>query len=261
MADTRHRWREQCLSAAVSERVTVGTAALTPQQSVIKNNIGGKDNDGKNKGECSVRRTTWLRSRALRATVAIAVLGVGATVSAGSSAFASSKGAKDVTPRVSTQGLVIGQILLSGGLYQTYQEADVIKAAATYGMTVKSCNANGTPTGQEDCVDEMISSKVAGVIMQPSSDSSATSQIEPMQAAGIKVVTWAVGPTVGVSAPFLGLDEYPQSKAAGVTAAKWVEKHFHAKPTVAEVSIPGNTNCSNRMGGFLAGIREVDPSA
>jgi ABC-type sugar transport system substrate-binding protein len=202
---------------------------------------------------------TAFRSHALRATVAVVVLG--ATVTVSSSAFASSKGAKDATPRLSTQGLVIGQILLSGGLYQDFQEADVIKAAKADGMTVKSCNANDTPTGQQNCVDEMISSKVAGVIMQPSSDSSATSQIKQMQGAGIPVVTWAVGPTTGVSAPFLGLDERPQSVAAGVTAAKWVEAHFHTKPSVALVSIPGNTNCTNRMGGLLAGVREVDPTA
>jgi ABC-type sugar transport system substrate-binding protein len=212
--------------------------------------IGKQDSGGK---------VRMLRLNALRATVAIVV--VSSAILVGSSAFASSKGAKDVTPRVTIKGLVIGQILLSGGLYQTYQEADVIKSATALGMTVKSCNADDTPTGQQNCVDEMISSKVAGVIFQPSSDSSATSQIKQMQAAGIPVVTWAVGPTVGVSAPFLGLDERPQSVAAGVLAAKWVEKHFKQKPTVAEVSIPGNTNCSERMGGFLTGIRQVDPSA
>jgi ribose transport system substrate-binding protein len=214
----------------------------------------------KTKRDSGRGRAHKLRAHALRTTAAVVMLG--GAVSMGSSAFASSKGVNVATARAtSTKGLVIGQILLSGGIYQVAQQANVIKAAATYGMTVKTCNANGTPTGQQNCVDEMISSKVAGVIMQPSSDSSATSQIKQMQAAGIPVVTWAVGPTVGVSAPFLGLDEYPQSKAAGILAAKWVEKHFHQKPTVAEVSIPGNTNCSNRMGGFLAGIRVVDKSA
>src|ERR1700683_4352259 len=125
-------------------------------------------------------RVTMIRSNALRAPVAIVVVAAAALV--GSSAFASTKGAKVVKSHVTIKGLVIGQILLSGGLYQTYQEADVIKSATALGMTVKSCNADDTPTGQQNCVDEMISSKVAGVIFQPSSDSSATAQIKAMQA-------------------------------------------------------------------------------
>jgi ribose transport system substrate-binding protein len=158
----------------------------------------------------------------------------------------------------STKGLTIGEILLSPGAYQVAHAADFTSYAKTLGMTVKTCDANGTVSGQQTCVDEMISSHVAGFVMQPQSPSEGTAAVKQAQAAGIPVVTWAVGPVVGVQAPFLQLDEYPQSKAAGVTAGKWVEAHFHQTPAVVEVTIPGNTNCTNRMSGFLAGLKSVN---
>jgi ABC-type sugar transport system substrate-binding protein len=97
--------------------------------------------------------------------------------------------------------------------------------------------------------------------MQPQSPTEGSAAVKQAQAAGIPVVTWAVGPVVGVQAPFLQLDEFPQSKAAGVTAGKWVEAHFHQTPAVVEVTIPGNTNCSNRMSGFLAGLKAVNKAS
>lgn len=158
-------------------------------------------------------------------------------------------------------GITIGEILLSPGAYQVAHAADFTKYAKTLGITVKTCDANGSVSGQQTCVDEMISSHVAGFVMQPQSPSEGTAAVKQAQTAGIPVVTWAVGPVVGVKAPFLQLDEYPQSKAAGVTAAKWVEKHFHQTPAVVEVTIPGNTNCSNRMSGFLAGLKSVNKAS
>jgi ribose transport system substrate-binding protein len=174
---------------------------------------------------------------------------------------ASSTAAAKAPHSSSTKGLTIGEILLSPGAYQVAHAADFTKYAKTLGITVKTCDANGTVSGQQTCVDGMISSHVAGFVMQPQSPSEGTAAVKQAQAAGIPVVTWAVGPVVGVKAPFLQLDEYPQSKAAGVTAAKWVAKHFHAAPAVVEVTIPGNTNCTNRMSGFLAGLKSVNKKA
>jgi ABC-type sugar transport system substrate-binding protein len=161
----------------------------------------------------------------------------------------------------SGKGLTIGEILLNTGSYQVAHQADMEKAATAHGITLKTCNANGSDSGQQNCMDEMISSQVDGVIMQPQDPSSATSVVKQAQSAGIPVVTWAVGPVPDVKVPFVALAEYPQSKQAGVTAAKWVTAHFHQGPRVVEVTIPNNTNCVNRMGGFLAGVRSVDKSA
>jgi ribose transport system substrate-binding protein len=184
-----------------------------------------------------------------------------AAVVATSVAVATSSTAAARTSKVATKGLTIGEILLSPGAYQVAHAADMVKYAKTLGVTVKTCDANGTVAGQQTCVDGMISAHVAGFIMQPQSPSEGTAAVKQAQAAGIPVVTWAVGPVPGVKAPFVQLDEYPQSKAAGVTAGKWVEKHFHATPAVVEVTIPGNTNCLNRMSGFLAGLKSVNKAS
>jgi ABC-type sugar transport system substrate-binding protein len=161
----------------------------------------------------------------------------------------------------SGKGLTIGEILLNTGSYQIAHQAAMQAYAKSQGITLKTCNANGTDSGQQNCVDEMISSQVDGFIMQPQDPASATSVIEQAQGSNIPVVTWAVGPVPGAQVPFVALAEYPQSKQAGITAAKWVIKHFHQSPKVVEVSIPNNTNCTNRMGGFIAGVRSVDKSA
>lgn len=161
----------------------------------------------------------------------------------------------------SGKGLTIGEVLLNTGSYQIAHQAALEKYAKTQGITIKTCNANGTDSGQQQCVDEMISSHVAGFVLQPQDPASATSVVKQAQGSGIPVLTWAVGPVPGVKAPFVALAEYPQSKQAGITAAKWVQTHFHQAPKLVEVGIPTNTNCQNRMGGFLAGVREVDKSA
>jgi ABC-type sugar transport system substrate-binding protein len=185
-----------------------------------------------------------------------------ATTSSTTSAPATTSSSAAGSPGApSGKGLTIGEVLLNTGAYQVAHQAAMEAYAKTQGITVKTCNANGTDSGQQQCVDGMISSHVAGFILQPQDPASAASVVKQAQAANIPVVTWAVGPVVGVQVPFVALAEYPQSEQAGVTAAKWVISHLHQSPKVVEVSIPNNTNCTNRMGGFLAGVRSVDKSA
>jgi len=40
-----------------------------------------------------------------------------------------------------------------------------------------------------------------------------------------------------------------------------VEQHFHQVPRAVLVSLPDNTNCTNRMGGFWAGVKSVNSKA
>jgi ABC-type sugar transport system substrate-binding protein len=64
----------------------------------------------------------------------------------------------------------------------------------------------------------------------------------------------------GVQVPFVDLAEKDQAKEAGATAAKWVKQHFNASPKIVDLSVPNNTNCSNREDGFIAGATSADPA-
>jgi ABC-type sugar transport system substrate-binding protein len=128
------------------------------------------------------------------------------------------------------------------------------------GVDIKTCNSNAEVATQLQCVSDMIASKVDAVVMQPIEPAAATSMVQQLQDAGIPVVTWAIGPVPGVTAPFVDLAEYDQAKEAGAKAATWVRENFNATPRIVDLGVPNNTNCANRETGFIDGAKSADPS-
>lgn len=156
--------------------------------------------------------------------------------------------------------LTIGSILYGVDGYQVAHGKAMEAYGSSIGVNVKTCNSNNSLTGQQKCVQDMISAKVDGIIIQPFEPVAGAALVKQIQAAGIPVITWAIGPVPGVTVPFVDLAEKDQTYQAGQAATKWVKEHFNASPQIVDLSVPNNTNCSNREGGFIAGATAADPA-
>lgn len=156
--------------------------------------------------------------------------------------------------------LTVGSILYGVDGYQVAHGKAMEAYGTSVGVNVKTCNSNNSLTGQQKCVQDLIAAKVEGIVIQPFEPVAGAALVKQIQAAGIPVITWAIGPVPGVTVPFVDLAEKAQTYQAGQVAAKWVKDHFKASPQIVDLDVPNNTNCSNREDGFIAGAMAADPA-
>lgn len=185
-------------------------------------------------------------------TVALAII---------TSACSSSKTAKSTSNGGGKKKLTIGSILYGVDGYQVAHGKAMEAYGRSIGVKVRTCNSNNSLAGQQKCVQDLTAARVDGIVLQPFEPVAGAAEVKQIQAAGIPVITWAIGPVPGVQAPFVDLAEKEQAKQAGETAAKWVKEHFRATPKIVDLGVPNNTNCSNREDGFIEGVKSVDPAA
>lgn len=188
---------------------------------------------------------------------------VGASIlciaAAGGSTANSVANASTPPDNADTDGLVIGSVLYGIDFYQTRHGEAMEEYGEELGIEIRTCNSENDLTRQQQCVSDLITAGVDGIILQPFEPAAGATMVEQAQDAGVPIITWAIGPVEGVDVPWIELTEYDQAAEAGRTAAEWVNENFDASPRIVILGVPNNTNCSNREDGFLAGAMEADP--
>ncbi len=183
------------------------------------------------------------------------------TVAAFAMVFALAGCSTDAAPKNKKEApLVVGSVLYGVDGYQTAHGKAMEKYGASIGVTVRTCNSKNEVSTQNKCIQDLISAGVDAIVMQPIDPAAATAMVKQAQAAGVGVITWAVGPVPGVQVPWIDLAEYKQAFEAGSTAAKWVKEHLHQDPMIVDLGVPKNTNCENRENGFIAGAKDANPA-
>lgn len=177
----------------------------------------------------------------------------------GTGALGGAASASTAPPQGDTEGLVIGSVLYGIDFYQTRHGEALEEYGEGLGIEIRNCNSENDLTKQQQCVADLITAGVDGIILQPFEPSAGTTMVEQAQDADIPIITWAIGPVEGVQVPWIELTEFEQAAEAGRTAAQWVLDNFGESPRIVILGVPNNTNCSNREDGFLAGATEVAP--
>lgn len=198
-----------------------------------------------------MRRFITGRRGAVIGTTVAAALALTACAGSGEGSGSSGGGEGD---------LVIGSVLYGVDGYQTAHGKAMEEYGKSIGVTVRTCNSKNEVSVQNKCVQDLIAAGVDSIVLQPIDTAAATAMVKQAQAAGIGVVTWAIGPVPDVEVPWVDLAEYDQAFEAGARAAAWVKENFDQDPLIVNLSVPKNTNCENREGGFIDGATDANPA-
>lgn len=191
--------------------------------------------------------------------VPIAALAMGAALVASNSlAFA-----QDAPDPTEFAGKRVGQILFSNNPSQLAYGRGVEEYLAQYGVDVTTVNGNIDPQEQANQVSDFIAAGVDAILLQPVDPVAAVTPIQEAQNAGVPILTWGIKPDAAVTTPFVELNEYEATFAAGVEAAETAKKLWPDQPLgMVLVDIPTLPLCHDlRVGGFRDGVLSVDESA
>ena len=161
----------------------------------------------------------------------------------------------------SSKELTVGSILYGVDGYQVAHGKAMEAYGKSIGVTIKTCNSNNSVSGQQKCVQDMIAVNVDGIVLQPIEPAAGAAMVRQIQAAKIPVITWAIGPLPGVTVPFVDLAEKAQAAEAGQAAVKWVKENLKVSPKIVVLDVPNNSNCNNRVDGFVSGAKQADPAS
>jgi ABC-type sugar transport system substrate-binding protein len=203
-------------------------------------------------------------SLALLATsVAVAIVASACSSSNTKSGSGGSSPAGSANSSSSGKKLVIGDILFDTDAYQIAQQKQMQKYADSLGIKIIFENQQGKGTNAPNLMQDLLTQKVDGIIMQPADATVAVPLVKQAQAQHIPVLGWAIPFGSGVTAPYVGLDESAETQAAGKAAAQYVQTNFPGQPVkVLIVTITGVSVCSDvRMGPFQQGVKSVAPDA
>jgi ribose transport system substrate-binding protein len=159
--------------------------------------------------------------------------------------------------------LLIGRIEFD--LSMPYQQADA-KAFEEYGKSIGidtiivdgKSNAEAMASGMED----LISKKVDGIIIQPVDGEAISAFVEQAQKAGIPVLTFVNKPTKAHN-PHMHLSEADMSFQMGAYAAKkWMEWYPNKPIKVASLGLPSVVTVEHdRTLAFIDGVKSVAKDA
>jgi ABC-type sugar transport system substrate-binding protein len=197
------------------------------------------------------------------AATALVLVALMLVASASGGRIGASRGDSRLAASESTKGLVIGDILYDTDAYQIAQQKHMQEYAKTLGIKMVFENQQGQGTNAPALVDDLLAKGVNGIVFQPADATVAVPLVKKAQAKHIPVLGWAIPFGKGVTAPYVGLAESAETRAAGKAAAQYVLKNFPGKPVrVLVVTIQGVSICQDvRMGPFEQGVKSVAPSA
>jgi ABC-type sugar transport system substrate-binding protein len=174
--------------------------------------------------------------------------------------LASSAGA---APAHRSATIKIGEVFYQYDPYQLALEKWMKKDAKAKGIDFVSCNGKAQAQVGIDCINDWVAQKVDAIAYHPADPAAAVGPVKAAQAAGIPIIGVAIRPNSPAKLPFADINERAQTFAAGVAAAKSAKKLFPGKtPSVLALDLVQLPICKTlRMGGFIAGVKSVDPKA
>ena len=198
-----------------------------------------------------------IRGAAVAAVLTISALGLAACGDDDSDGESGSA----ATTEQAAEALHIGEVFYSSDPYQVALKAWMEKAAEEQGFELETCIQDTKPQGGVECVRDWTTQKLDGIIYAPVDPAAAVAPTREAQQAGIPVVAVATKPNVNL--PFADTNEKDQTVAAGKAAAEKVKELFSGQPVSALVlDLPNLPICKERrMGGFIEGVKSVDPDA
>lgn len=161
------------------------------------------------------------------------------------------------------EGVRVGQILFSNNPSQLAYGRGVEEYLAQFGIEVITVNGDIDPQQQANQVSDFIAAGVDAILLQPVDPAAAVTPIQEAQAAGVPILTWGIKPDDAVTTPFVELNEYEATFAAGVEAAQTAQELWPDDPLgMVLVDIPTLPLCHDlRVGGFRDGVLSVDENA
>lgn len=199
-----------------------------------------------------------IRRGSIATLISIAALGLSACGDDNSGSGSSGSGA---TTGQAAKDLRIGEVFYSADPYQVALKGWMERAAKEQGFQLKTCIQNTKPQSGVECVRDWTTQKLDGIIYAPVDPAAAVAPTREAQQAGIPVVAVATKPNVNL--PFADTNEKAQTVAAGKAAAEQVKELFPGeKVGVLVLDLPNLPICKERrMGGFIEGVKSVDPDA
>ena len=116
---------------------------------------------------------------------------------------------------------------------------------------------------QRAALDDAVTKKVDGIIWHPVNAASAGITVKKIQKAKIPLVLFGDRPDPkksGAKVPALLVNDYPATFLSGQHAARYIAANFKGQPPkIVAFEQSSNTLCNKRVGGFIAGVKSVNP--
>jgi ribose transport system substrate-binding protein len=182
-----------------------------------------------------------------------------ALIIGGSLAFAGGRQAGGGTDNKITIGRVVFD------MSHPYQQADNScsqERAKVLGVNYIYLDGKSDAEAQANAVTDLISRKVAGIIVQPLDGAAIQPSVDEAIAAGIPIVTF-FQQSVKKNVPTVVIDEASTARELGALAArKWQEWYPGKAIKIAIIDQPDTAVVvENRSNAFIAGVRSVAPNA